>query len=137
MNNDRSCSGLVSTLAWGCLAAVVVLSTFDPGTVSLAQELEKPTNCAEPYEATWESLREHSSPEWFRDAKFGIYTHWGPVSIGAENAKKGSVQWYGMGMYLPKDPAFKFHREKFGDQSEFGYKDVVSLFKAEKFDAEA
>jgi alpha-L-fucosidase len=113
-----------------------VLLTVDPATVSCAQGPEKPTSRAEPYEATWKSLSRHGNPEWFRDAKFGIYTHWGPVTIGAEDAKKGSVQWYGMGMYQPKDAAFQFHREKFGDQSEFGYKDIISLFTAEKFDAD-
>jgi alpha-L-fucosidase len=89
-----------------------------------------------PYEASWESLSKHAVPEWFKDAKFGIYTHWGPVTVGSEDAEQGRVQWYGMGMYQPKNAAFEFHRQKFGDQREFGYKDVVKLFRAEKFDAQ-
>ena len=88
-----------------------------------------------PYAPTWESLSKHSDPEWFKNAKFGIYTHWGPVTVGSENAERGRVQWYGMGMYQPDDAAFQFHRETFGDQNEFGYKDVVPLFKAEKLAA--
>lgn len=90
----------------------------------------------EPYQPTWESLKKHDAPEWFRDAKFGIYTHWGPVTVGAEDGP-GGVQWYGRNMYLPKSPTFEYHRKRFGDQHKVGYKDVVPLFKAEKFDAEA
>ena len=89
-----------------------------------------------PYEPTWESLQRHQDPEWFRDAKFGIYTHWGPVTVGAENGP-GGVQWYGRSMYLKNSPTFEYHRKKYGDQNAFGYKDIVPLFKAERFDAEA
>jgi len=88
------------------------------------------------YEPTWESLRKHQDPEWFRDAKFGIYTHWGPVTVGAEDGP-GGVQWYGRNMYVESSPTFAYHRKKFGDQHTFGYKDVAVLFKAEKFDARA
>jgi alpha-L-fucosidase len=88
------------------------------------------------YEALWESLSKHEVPEWFRDAKFGIYTHWGPVTVGAEDGPAG-VQWYGRSMYTPDSPTFEYHRKKYGDQNEVGYKDVVPLFKAEKFNAEA
>ena len=91
---------------------------------------------AEPYQPMWESLERHQVPEWFQDAKFGIYTHWGPVTVGAEDGPAG-VQWYGRHMYLKDNPTFEYHREKYGDQNIFGYKDIVPLFKAEKFDAEA
>ncbi len=94
-----------------------------------------PAQAAEPYQPTWESLKKHQTPEWFRDAKFGIYTHWGPVTVGAEDGP-GGVQWYGRNMYLPNSPTFQFHRTRFGDQHKVGYKDVVPLFRAEKFDAE-
>jgi len=90
----------------------------------------------QPYEPTWESLKKHVDPDWFRDAKFGIYTHWGPVTVGSQDAKLGRVQWYVRAMYQPKDPAFQYHRDKFGDQKDFGYKDVIPLFKAEKFNAD-
>jgi alpha-L-fucosidase len=93
-------------------------------------------NADEPYKASWKSLSKHVDPEWFKDAKFGIYTHWGPVTVGSEDAERGRVQWYGMGMYQPDDSAFEFHRKRFGDQKEFGYKDIVRLFKAERFDAD-
>ncbi|GAG40401.1 unnamed protein product, partial [marine sediment metagenome] len=87
------------------------------------------------FKPTWESLAKHETPEWFRDAKFGIYTHWGPVTVGAEDGP-GGVQWYGCNMYKPNSPTFEYHRKRFGDQHQVGYKDIVPLFKAEKFDAE-
>ena len=91
---------------------------------------------AEPYEPTWESLKKHKDPAWFADAKFGIYTHWGPVTVGCEDCPRGG-QWYGSEMYKSNSPVFQFHRERFGDQAKVGYKDIIPLFKAEKFNAEA
>jgi len=88
------------------------------------------------FSPTWESLKSHHDPEWFRDAKLGIYTHWGPVTVGCEDCPKGG-QWYGGEMYNPKSPVFAFHKQRFGDQAKVGYKDVIPLFKPEKFDAEA
>ncbi|MHC4204702.1 MAG: alpha-L-fucosidase [Planctomycetota bacterium] len=90
----------------------------------------------ETYEPNWISLSKHKVPEWFRDAKFGIYTHWGPVTVGAEDGP-GGVQWYGYNMYRKESPTFEYHRKKYGDQNEVGYKDMVRMFAAEKFDAEA
>lgn len=91
---------------------------------------------AGPFQPDWESLKAHPVPEWFRDAKFGIYTHWGPVTAGCEEAPSG-MEWYGRQMYDEKHPAFKYHQQKFGDQKTVGYKDVIPHFRAEKFDAEA
>ena len=63
------------------------------------------------FEANWESLNARKTPEWFRDAKFGIYTHRGPVTVGAEDGP-GGVQWYGRHMYMEKSPTFEYHRKK-------------------------
>jgi alpha-L-fucosidase len=92
------------------------------------------TSLPKRYEPTWQSLSGHTDPEWFRDAKFGIYTHWGPVTVGAEDGPAG-VQWYGRSMYMPDSPTFEYHRRRFGDQNEVGYKDIVNLFTPDKFDA--
>jgi alpha-L-fucosidase len=89
----------------------------------------------EPFKPEWQSLRAHKDPEWFRDAKFGIYTHWGPVTAGCEDAPQGG-EWYGNEMYLRNSPIFDYHNQKFGDQHTFGYKDVIPLFTAPKFDPE-
>jgi alpha-L-fucosidase len=87
------------------------------------------------YQPDWESLKKHTDPEWFRDAKLGIYTHWGPVTVGCEDCPRTTGQWYGGQMYQPQNPAFNFHKERFGDQTKVGYKDIIPLFKAEKFNA--
>lgn len=96
-----------------------------------------------PFQPEWESLKAHQNPEWFLDAKFGIYTHWGPVTVGAEDAPLGGwktgaagAQWYGMSMYQTNSLVFPYHREKFGDQKTVGYKDIIPQFKAAKFNAE-
>jgi len=89
------------------------------------------------YEANWESLKKYdSSPEWFRDAKFGVYAHWGPVTVGSQYVGGPGAQLYGMNMYMKDQPLFKTHRERYGDQNKFGYKDMIPLFNPDKFDAE-
>jgi alpha-L-fucosidase len=89
-----------------------------------------------PFQADWNSLRTHRDPEWFRDAKFGIYTHWGPVTVGSSDSP-GDAEWYGNQMYKPDHPAFKYHQETFGDQHKVGFKDIIPRFTGEGFDADA
>ena len=88
------------------------------------------------FQADWASLHEHRDPEWFRDAKFGIYTHWGPVTVGSSYSP-GEAEWYGNQMYKPDHPAFKYHQQQFGDQHKVGFKDIIPRFTGERFDAEA
>ena len=87
------------------------------------------------YEPTWESLERHEVPEWFRDAKLGIYTHWGAITWAIRHSEQ-SFGWYGMRMYKEDHPAFEYHREHYGDQDEVGYKDLVPRFKTPAFDAD-
>jgi alpha-L-fucosidase len=81
------------------------------------------------YEPTWESLKNYSVPEWYQDAKFGIFIHWGVYCVPAF-----ANEWYPRNMYIEGSPEFQHHRETWGPHSEFGYKDFVPMFKAEKFD---
>lgn len=81
------------------------------------------------FEPTWESLAQFSAPDWYRDAKFGLFIHWGIYSVPAFDN-----EWYSRNMYLPGTPAYEHHRRTWGQQSEFGYKDFIPMFKAEKFD---
>lgn len=83
------------------------------------------------YEPTWESLIQHPTPEWFKDAKFGIYFHWGVYSVPA-----WGNEWYPRRMYDTNDPTFAHHRAVWGPQDQFGYKDFIPMFKAEKFNAD-
>ena len=88
------------------------------------------------YDATWRSLREHSTPQWFRDAKFGIYTHWGVYSVpgfGSSGAASNAT-WYPHRMYVDGSPHQKHHLDTYGPLDRFGYKDFVPMFTAPKFD---
>jgi alpha-L-fucosidase len=81
------------------------------------------------YEPTWESLKNYSVPEWYQDAKFGIFIHWGVYCVPAF-----ANEWYPRNMYLQGTPEYEHHLKTWGLHSKFGYKDFIPLFKAEKFD---
>lgn len=80
------------------------------------------------FEPTWESLQQYECPEWFRDAKLGIFMHWGPCSV------PGVDDWYGRNMYIEGHRTYQHHVKTYGHPSKFGYKDIIALWKAEKFD---
>ena len=85
------------------------------------------------YTEDWASLGKHNeSPEWFKNAKLGIYFHWGPYAVPAFHS-----EWYPRNMHFKDHKVYKHHVEKYGEPSEFGYHDFVPLFKAEKFDPDA
>lgn len=87
---------------------------------------------AEKYSADWESLSQHNEePEWFKDAKLGIYFHWGVYSVPAYGG-----EWYPRWMHFEGNNTYEHHLEKYGHPSEFGYHDFVPMFKAEKFNAD-
>ena len=81
-----------------------------------------------PFQPTWESLSSYQTPDWFRDAKFGIWAHWGP------QCQPEMGDWYAQRMYQPNNSVYKFHVEKYGHPSKFGFKDVIHEWKAEKWD---
>jgi len=86
------------------------------------------TQAQERYQATWESLKNYTTPDWYRDVKFGIFIHWGVYSVPAFGS-----EWYPRLMYQKGTNEFKHHIETYGPQNKFGYKDFISMFKAEKF----
>ena len=83
------------------------------------------------YEPTWNSLRRHHTPEWFRDAKFGIYTHWGVYSVPACGP---NVTWYPYFMYREGNYQYDHHVKTYGGPEKFGYKDFIPKFTGERFD---
>ncbi len=100
------------------------------------------------YYPTAKSLKQYNPPEWFQDAKIGYWVHWGVYSVPAY-AGDHAAEWYGRWMYATQkdadaDPKVlekglntaNYHRETYGDPSEFGYKDFIPMWKAEKFNAE-
>jgi len=99
----------------------------------LANSIE--TQAAKPnvakFQPTVESLLGYDCPEWFRDAKFGIWSVWGPQTVPMH-----ANGWYAREMYIEGSDAYKYHLANYGHPSKFGYKDIIPLWKAEKFDPE-
>lgn len=84
-----------------------------------------------PFQDNWDSLSEYQVPKWYKDAKFGIFIHWGLYSVpGFAN------EWYSRNMYIQGTTEFEHHVKTYGPQKEFGYKDFIPMFRAEKFSAE-
>jgi alpha-L-fucosidase len=82
-----------------------------------------------PFQPDWDSIRAgYRTPEWFRDAKFGIFLHWGLYAVPAHQS-----EWYVRHMY-GNPGIIKWHTEHFGPPDKFGYKDFIPLFIAAKFD---
>lgn len=80
------------------------------------------------FEPTWESLENnYKVPDWFKNAKFGIWAHWGPQCV------EGTGDWMARSMYIEGSREYKYHVEHYGHPSEFGFKDLLPLFKAEKW----
>ncbi|QEG24317.1 alpha-L-fucosidase [Mariniblastus fucicola] len=88
------------------------------------------------FEADWDSIRSrYECPEWFRDAKFGIFVFWGPASVPQVGNDKYGRWMYGQKRYVTKGVDCRaYHESHFGHQSKFGYKDFFPHFKMEKFD---
>jgi alpha-L-fucosidase len=85
-----------------------------------------------PFQPTWESLAaQYQTPEWFRDAKFGIWAHWGP------QCEPEHGDWYARNMYVPGHKDYKYHQAERGHQSTNGFKDVIHNWKAANFDPNA
>ncbi len=84
-----------------------------------------------PYRDDWNSLSAYRVPEWYKDAKFGIFIHWGIYSVPAFGN-----EWYSRNMYIQGSREFEHHRKTYGEQKNFGYKDFIPMFRAERFDPE-
>lgn len=85
-----------------------------------------------PFRADWNSLSNYKIPQWFQDAKFGIFVHWGVYSVPAYGS-----EWYPRNMYQPGTEEYKHHLATYGPLKQFGYKDFIPLFKAEHYDPQA
>ncbi|MEI7729012.1 MAG: alpha-L-fucosidase [Verrucomicrobiota bacterium] len=108
-------------------SGVVVAALSALTTVAAEEKLNLPV-APGPFQPSLESLINYSCPEWFRDAKFGIWAHWGPQAVPMDG------DWYARGMYEEGNKHYKYHLEHYGHPSEFGYKDIIPLWKAEKWD---
>ncbi len=79
---------------------------------------------------TWSSLAQYRVPAWFRDAKFGIWAHWGP------QCQPERSDWYARQMYSQGHPQYADHLARYGHPSVTGFKDIVRAWKAERWDAD-
>lgn len=85
---------------------------------------------AQKFKPTLESFKQYAYPDWFRDAKFGIWAHWGPQAVPRQG------DWYAKKMYSENDNDYKYHVAHYGHPSKFGYKDIIPLWKAERWNPE-
>jgi len=120
---------LVLTSLACCLSARAGSLPAFSSTISTAAEPMQTGKFA----PTWESLKNYEVPEWFRDAKFGIWAHWGPQCAPEQG------DWYARYLYMDRVPSWgqrtdQFHRQKYGHPSQFGFKDVIHQWKAENWD---
>lgn len=106
----------------GAVSAARVLAGQSPQAVDV--EI-----AAGPFHALGDSLESYAAPEWFRDAKFGIWAHWGPQSAPETG------DWYARNMYIEGSRQYQYHVEHYGHPSKVGFKDVIASWKGENFDA--
>jgi alpha-L-fucosidase len=134
-------NGLAVLNRWCCalgLALVLSCASISLCAQQAAQKVQRQLERVQagtrsgPFTADWNSLGAYRVPEWFRDAKFGIFIHWGVYSVPAFGN-----EWYPRNMYQQGNAAFKHHVETYGSQSKFGYKDFIPMFRAEHFNADA
>ena len=94
--------------------------------IVVAQEFTEPIAPGK-FKPTWESLKQYKTPEWFRDAKFGIWAIFGP------QCQPEQGDWYARSMYIKGTRQFKWHAANYGNQTDFGFKDVINTWKAENW----
>jgi alpha-L-fucosidase len=104
---------------------------YDTARTAILNEIDR-INRGGPFRPDWESLQNYKVPEWYTDAKFGIFIHWGVYSVPAFGS-----EWYPRMMYLAGSDEYKHHIATYGTQDKFGYKDFIPSFKAENFDPAA
>ncbi len=134
--NPRTWTSLRLARQWKPLVALLVLivPAASPGAESYEEKIRAALKQIDavaaqgPFHPSWDSLETYKVPKWYRDAKFGIFIHWGVYSVPAFGS-----EWYPRNMYLQDEAVFKHHLETYGPQAKFGYKDFIPLFKAEKF----
>ena len=82
---------------------------------------------AGPFQASWPSLRAYKTPEWFRDAKFGMWAHWSAQCVPEQG------DWYARRMYLQGDACYDHHLHTYGHPSKSGFMEIDNLWKADQW----
>jgi len=120
MNRRSFVKSSVSMLAMARLAHALDSSQLFEGDVPRG-----------PFLPFWESLKSYRCPNWFRDAKFGIWAHWSPQCVPEQG------DWYARNMYIQGMPQYEYHVKHYGHPSQFGYKDICHLWKTDRWDPDA
>nr|WP_315382332.1 alpha-L-fucosidase [uncultured Sphingomonas sp.] len=119
----------------GSFASAMALKGVGRAQAQAAQTLAgadvTPVAAPGQFKPTSASLSTYQTPDWYRDAKFGIWAHWGPQAVPAQG------DWYARFMYVPGHPHYEHHLKTYGHPSEKGYKDIIPLWTAAQFDPEA
>lgn len=118
-------------MAKSLLPALIIVLIVASSVALLAAEPQKAyvePMAAGKFEPNWESLKQYDCPQWFRDAKFGIWAHWSP------QCEPEDGDWYARNMYMQGSKQYDYHVAHYGPQSKFGYKDLCNEFKAENWD---
>ena len=108
-----------------CSGALTKADPLPPPAKPLPEKMEITPGLFQP---TWQSLKRWKCPAWYRDGKLGLFAHWGPQAV------PGYGDWYARKMYIEGSGDYKHHLATYGHPSQFGYKDIVRLWKAEKWD---
>ena len=84
-----------------------------------------------PFKPEWGSLLKYDAPEWYRDAKFGIWAHWSPQCVPEDG------DWYARNMYIQGQGQYKYQNEHYGHSTKFGYKDLCAQWTLLNWEPEA
>ena len=106
----------------------VLLTLIFTGSMHFLSNAQTEQNEEGPFKPNKESLHQYKYPEWFRDAKFGFWAHWGPQAVPRHG------DWYAREMYVEGSDDYKDHLARYGHPSKFGYKDIIPLWKAQRWD---
>jgi alpha-L-fucosidase len=121
--------------ARGVCGALAVLLLGAPGLFFPAASRAADDAPAEPvadgpFKPDWDSLKQYQCPDWFRDAKFGIWAHWTAQCVPEQG------DWYARRMYIPGDPDYRYQCDHYGHPSKVGFKDIDNMWHAEHWDPE-
>jgi alpha-L-fucosidase len=122
---------LIKLMAAAVPAAYLGHGATSAGAADAAASGPSRSIAAGPFQPTWDSLKQYQAPDWFRDAKFGIWAHWTAQCVPEQG------DWYARRMYVQGDAANKFHVQKYGHPSKFGFMEIDNLWKAEHWDPQA
>ncbi len=115
---------ILAWTAWGLLAVPGRAAEL-PSPSPLPAKIEIAPG---PFQPTDQSLKQYQYPDWFRDAKLGIWAVWGPESVPEQG------DWYARNLYIEGGRQYNYHVHHYGHPSRFGFKDIIPLWKAERWD---